>query len=95
MSNEEAMKIMSEMSKEILDRGHITHALTDKNGRVLGMGRKLYEKDYSDIDAPFYWSEVYCEPGYMVKVIRKGALLVHPTKEELDRYFLQSIVNLN
>ena len=93
MNNVEAKKIMSEMSKEILDRGYITHALTNNKGRILGFSDS--SSNYNiELDAPFYWSEVYCEPGYMASVIRNGILLVHPTKEELDRYLLQSIVNL-
>ena len=93
MSNEEKRKMMSEMSKQILDRGYITHALTNKDGRILGMADSTSSYNIEQ-DDPFYWSEVYCEAGYMACVIRKGMLLVNPTVEELDRYLCQSIVNL-
>ena len=93
MSNEEQRKMMSEMTKEILDRGYITHALTNRNGMIIGMADSTSSYN-PEMDAPFYWSEVYCEAGYMATVIRKGMLLVNPTREELDRYLCQSIVNL-
>lgn len=94
MNNKETLKTMREMKREILDRGYVTHALTSNNGRVLGFGRKYYEKDYSEKDAPFYWSEVYCESN-MCRIIRKGMLLVNPSDDELERYYIQSMVNLN
>ena len=93
MSNEEQRKMMSEMKKEILNRGCITHALTDRSGKIIGMVDSTSSFNI-EMDAPFYWSEVYCEAGYMASVIRKGMLLVNPTREELDRYLCQSIVNL-
>lgn len=95
MNKKEREQAMSEMKKEILDRGYITHALTDKNGRVKGISKEGESSSYNmELDKPFYWSEVYCEPCYMVTVIRKGMLLANPTEEELDRYLLQSMVNL-
>lgn len=95
MNNEEAKKMVSEMKREILDRGYITHALTDKNGRILGFGKKYYERDYSEKNAPFYWSEVYCEPDYMCTIIRQGMLLINKSDEEMTKYYLQSLVNVN
>ena len=95
MNNEEILKMMREMKREILDRGYVTHALTCKDSRVLGIGRKYYEKDYSEKDAPFYWSEVYCETNGMCIIIRKGMLLANPSDDELERYYIQSMVNLN
>lgn len=93
MNKREQRKMMSEMTKEILDRGYITHALTDRDGKILGMADSTSSLN-PEMGAPFYWSEVYCEAGYMATVIRKGMLLVNPTREELDRYLCQSIVNL-
>ena len=96
MNVKEIKELMSGMKREILDRGYITHALTDKNERILGAAKKYYETgEYSEKDAPFYWSEVYCEPGYMYKIIRKGTLLANLSKVDLERYYLQSMINLN
>lgn len=39
--------------------------------------------------------DVYCEPGYMYQIIRKGTLLCNATNEELQRYHEQSKLNLH
>ncbi len=86
------------MEKEILKRGYITHALTNENDEIYGMiAEHSINWELNEIEKAhsFYWSEVYCEPGYMAKIIRKGTSLIDATPEELDKYFEQSKVNLN
>ena len=86
------------MEKEILDRGYITHALTDQNGEIYGLNQNLcinFVNNEILMANRFYWSEVYCEKNFLAIIIRKGTLLVNPTGEELQRYFEQSKVNLN
>lgn len=84
------------MEKEILERGYITHALTDENDEVYGVIKESYYNfAIYKANHKFYWSEVYCEPSYFVQIIRKGTLLVDATPEELAMYFEQSKVNLH
>lgn len=81
--------------KQILKRGYITNALTNEKGRVFGMVTDCDINDFSHEGNAFYWSEVYCEPGYMCQIIRTGTLLCNATNEELQRYYEQSKINLH
>lgn len=86
------------MKQEILERGRVTHAITDDNGNIYGCIDGYIDLHYQltiGAASHYYWSEVYVEgKGYNMHVIRKGTLLVDPTKEELDNYFKQSKVNI-
>ncbi len=81
--------------KQILKRGYITYALTNEEDEVFGMIEDCDINDFSHEGKAFYWSEVYCEPGYMCQIIRKGTLLCNATNEELQRYHEQSKLNLH
>lgn len=83
------------MTKEILDRGYVTHALTNENGEIFGLIKDCYINVWKHEGNHFYWSEVYCESGYMAMVIRKGTSLVGRTDEELSELHEQSKVNLH
>lgn len=85
------------MRKEILNRGIITHALTDEKNKIYGMiqNHTINFENELIIAHQYYWSEVYCEPGYSVLIVRKGQKLINPTTEELQKYFEQSKINLN
>lgn len=84
------------MKKEILERGYVTHALTNSKDKIYGRSVDEYINDWSCEGAPFYWSEVYCEGGgYFTKIIRKGQLLINQTNEELSQKLEQSKVNLH
>lgn len=83
------------MKKEILDRGYITHALTNSQGKIYGMSVDEYINVWTHENGPFYWSEVYCEPDHMATIIRKGQLLVEPSNEVLKQHHEQSKVNLH
>lgn len=89
--------INTEMKKEILDRGYITHSLTDSNGEIF-----CTHNGYINLTTHakltgthFYWSEVYVEPQNFATIIRKGTLLVDPSEEELQNYFKQSKINFS
>lgn len=80
------------MKREILERGYITHCLTNgENKYYNNKGEVIHE--WSKEPKPLYWSEIYCEPNYMSVMIRKGTLLVNPSNEELMQLHKQSIVN--
>lgn len=84
------------MEKEILNRGYVTHMLTNENGKIYGMIKHHYINwEINEIERKhqFYWSECYVEADYMACIISKGELLVNPTAEELEHYFEQSKVN--
>ena len=86
------------MEKEILDRGYVTHALTNQNGDIYGLDQNRninFAKNEIEKANRFYWSEVYCEKSYFAMIIRKGTLIENPTSEVLQRYLEQSKVNLN
>lgn len=81
--------------KEILNRGYVTHALTDGEHKVFGMIKDCWINEWSHESKAFYWSEVYVEPGYMAKIIRRGTLLVNATNKELSQLHEQSKENLS
>lgn len=82
------------MEKQILERGYITYCLTDGNGkRYNEKGEKINWEIKENRQKQFYLSEVYCEPGYITVIIRKGTLLVNPSAEELKELHTQSIFN--
>lgn len=83
------------MEKTILERGYITNALTDANGTIYGLNKEQYINDWYATPQTYYWSEVYCEPSYMATIIRKGALLINKTNDELKELHEQSKINLN
>lgn len=92
--NLEALK----MNKEILDRGYVTHALTNEKGEIYGLDTTQYiswDINKVELAHTFYWSEIYRETGNMSTIIRKGKLLINPTPEELKEKFEQSKINLN
>ena len=80
------------MKKEILERGYITHCLTDGENNFLNQkGHTIHSFDKYK---PLYWSEVYCEPDNMTVLTRKGTLLDNNTSnEELQKLHQQSIIN--
>ena len=81
------------MEKEILNRGYVTHMLTDGEHKIFGVIKDAYINDWSYESEHYYWSEVYVEPRYMATIIRKGMLLVGATNKELSQYHEQSKVN--
>lgn len=86
------------MNKEILDRGYVTHALTNEKGEIYGLDTTQYiswDINKVELAHTFYWSEIYRETGNMSTIIRKGKLLINPTPEELKEKFEQSKINLN
>ena len=85
------------MKKEILERGYVTHALTNEEGKIYGFRNESINWETNEIEKAhrFYWSEVYCEPGYSATIIRTGMLLCNVTAEELNKYHEQSKINLN
>lgn len=92
--NLEALK----MNKEILDRGYVTHALTNEKGEIYGLDTTQYiswDINKVELAHTFYWSEIYRETGNISTIIRKGKLLINPTPEELKEKFEQSKINLN
>lgn len=84
-----------DMKKQVLERGYITHALTNEKDEIFGLDKGRTINDWSFWGKIFYWSEVYCEAGYMARIIRNGTLLVNPTNKELSRLHEQSKINLN
>ena len=84
------------MKREVLDRGYVTNALTNGQGKIYGLYRVDINWRVNTVERAnkFYWSEVYVEAGYMATIIRKGKLLVGPTAEELETYSRQSEINL-
>lgn len=80
--------------KEIINKGYLTHALTDGDHKIYGMVKDCSIYDWSHEAKFYYWSEVYVEPGCMAVIIRKGTLLVNPTNEELIKLHEQSKENL-
>ena len=81
------------MRKQILERGYVTLALTDIKGNIYNT--ESNPPDYNNLKIPYYLSEVYCESSFMTIIIRKGILLVNPTKEKLQELYKQSIINCN
>lgn len=77
--------------KQILDRGYVTYCLTDSKGEFYNVPDQHINVFSKDRD--YYWSEVYCEPGYLTVLIRKGKLLANSTDEELGYYHEQSKMN--
>lgn len=80
--------------RQVLKHGYLTYALTNEEGKVFGIDKDCIISDFSREGKAFYWSEVYCEPGYMCQIIRKGTLL-NATNDELQRYHEQSKLNLH
>lgn len=80
--------------KEILDRGYVTHALTDGDHKIFGLIKDCSIYEWSHEAKVFYWSEVYVEPR-IAMIVRKGTLLVNPTNEELIKLHEQSKENLS
>lgn len=80
------------MKKEIIERGYLTHALTDGE-KIYGIVKDHYVTDWSK-NLPLYWSEVFVD-GNLTAIIRKGTLLVGKTNEELSELHEQSKVNIN
>lgn len=84
------------LEKEILNRGYVTHMLTNEDGKIYGMEKDHYinwELNEVEKRHKFYWSECYVEANCMACIIRKGELLVEPTAEQLEHYHEQSKVN--
>lgn len=81
------------MVKEIINRGYLTHALTDGESKIYGIVKERFVTDWSKY-LPLYWSEVFVD-GNMYVIIRRGTLLVGKSNEELSQYHVQSKVNLN
>ena len=83
-----------DMEKEIINRGYLTHALTDETGLIYGINPvhwinwRLREGKHR-----YYWSDVFCD-GPKFHIIRKGILLANATPEELEEKFEQSKINL-
>ena len=85
------------MKREIIDRGYLTHALTNHKGKIYGLVENHYINwKYNDIERQntFYWSEVFVD-GATTLLVRQGQLLKNPTPEELENYFEQSKTNLH
>lgn len=89
------------MEKEILNKGYLTNALTDGNGKIYGnnVGEDINWPLYKDVshmkDKSFYWSEVFVHENTSTTIVRKGMLLANPSGNDLQNYFDQSKVNLN
>lgn len=86
------------MEKEILNRGYITHMLTNEKGEIYGLNSTAslrFLNNIAEKDHIFYWSECYVEPDYMATIIRRGTLLVNPTEDKLQELFAQSKVNFS
>jgi hypothetical protein len=84
-------------SKEIIERGYLTNALTNEKNEIYGINKNHYinwEKNEIEKAHQFYWSEIYID-GNCYTIIKKGTLLVNPTWEELKDKFEQSKINLN
>lgn len=79
---------------EKLNRGYVTHALTDGDHKIFGLVKDCFINDWSREASHYYWSEVYVEPGYMATIIRKGQLLVEPANEKLSKLHEKSKINL-
>lgn len=82
-------------TKTILNRGYVTNALTDGERKVFGLIKDCIINDWTYESKHYYWSEVYVEPNYMTKIIRKGILLVECTNEDLSALHKQSKINLS
>jgi hypothetical protein len=80
------------MEKEIINRGYLTHALTDGE-KIYGIVKDHYVTDWSK-NLPLYWSEVFVD-GNMYQIHRRGTLLINKTNEQLSELHEQSKVNLN
>lgn len=80
--------------RQVLKHGYLTYALTNEESKVFGIDKDCIVSDFSREGKAFYWSEVYCEPENLCKIIRKGTLL-KATNEELQRYHEQSKLNLH
>ena len=82
------------MEKQIINRGYLTHALTDGDKKIFGLTKDCYINDWSNEAKHFYWSEVFVD-GNQYQIHRRGELLVAPTNERLSQLHEQSKVNLN
>jgi hypothetical protein len=82
---------------EILDRGYVTHALTDGETKIYGMVVDCYINNWHAAESDpkvYYWSEVYVEPRHMAKIIRRGEVLVDATDKHLSELHELSKINL-
>lgn len=82
------------MEKEIINRGYLTHALTNGENVIYGTVKDQTISDWSHEGKHFYWSEVFVD-GNMYQIHKRGRLLVGKTNEELSQLHEQSKVNLN
>ena len=89
------METVKFCKKQILKRGYVTYALTNDMGKVFGLVTDCDINDFSHEGKAFYWSEVYCEPGYMCMIIRNGTFLRNANNEELQKYHKQIKINLH
>lgn len=80
-------------TKQVLDRGYVTNMLTDGDRKIFGQIKDCYINVWKYESKCFYWSEVYVEPGYLARIIRKGMLLVDPSDNELSQLHAQSKIN--
>nr|DAH13359.1 MAG TPA: hypothetical protein [Caudoviricetes sp.] len=85
-------KILTGIKEVINNRGYITHMLTNERGRIFGVESCTINKWYAE-GKFFYWSEVYVEPNYMFKIIRRGTLLCNVSDSILSEYHEQSKIN--
>lgn len=81
------------MTKEIIKRGYLTHALTNGENMIYGVIKEHFVSDWSRM-LPLYWSEVFVD-GNLYTIIRKGTLLVDKTNKELSQLHEQSKINLS
>lgn len=78
------------MKKEIINRGYLTHSLTDGENFIYGLYKK---RGYDWKFKKLYWSEVFVDETAFA-IIRQGERLSGKTDKELNEMLEQSFINL-
>lgn len=82
------------MKKQIINEGYLTHALTDRDGKIYGVIKDCWISDWFIKTNSYYWSDVFVL-GNSYHIIRTGTFLLNPTNEKLCQLHEQSKINLN
>lgn len=83
--------------KQIINRGYLTHAITDQNGNIYGLIESSgldFTYHIEKLGYSFYWSDVY-KDGNLSCIVRRGMVMLNKSEEDFQKYFMQSKINLD